>query len=268
MSHRIAVLVLACASAPYDQTIEAMRRTWGAQTAPPLDIFYVYGNPHDDAARDVLSRHTGGTAPVVADDAIAQIGDVLIAGCADHMRQQEDCLLRKRLIAFAHLAAADRYDLIYSVCAASYVDRHALVRRAAALPTRGVVHGTVSIDESRRAPFVSGASTIFSIDIARRLANDRQAIIDANQFGFRDDVTIGHWIATAMSRVPLPTVLEDIQHGRPMTADHIFMRDGAATVDYVLTPARDQRPVTDAFHYHFHSARAADMVQFHMRYFV
>ncbi len=267
MSNRIAVLVLACASPPYDETIEAIRRTWG-QAADGLDVYYLYGNPHDDQGRDLLSRYVAGRAPVVEQDAIVQIGDVLIAGCADHIDQQEDCLLRKRLIAFAHLAAADRYDFIYSVCAASYVDRHALIRRAASLPRNGVVAGSVAIDSSRRAPFVSGASTIFSVDIAHRLGSDRQAIVDANAFGFRDDVTIGHWIATRLSRVPLTTFLDDIEHARPMTADHVFVRDGEGSVGYVLTPPRDQRPIANAFHYHFHSQRAADMMQFHQRYFL
>ena len=68
---------------------------------PGLDIYYLYGNPHDDRARGVVSRYVGSTVPVVQDDAICQIGDVLIAGCADHLQQQEDCFLRKRLIALA-----------------------------------------------------------------------------------------------------------------------------------------------------------------------
>lgn len=267
MSKRIAVLVLACAAPPYDRTIAAIRRTWGERSSPDLDVYYLYGNPHTHQGRDLLSRHVGGTVPVVPDDGIVQLGDVLIAGCADHMHQQEDCLLRKRLIAFAHLAAADRYDLIYSVCAASYVDRRELVRRAESLPASGMVAGGIGIDPSRRAPFVSGASAIFSVDIARRLGRDRKAIIAANAFGFRDDVTIGHWIATRMSRVPLATFFEDIEQRRPMTSNHIFLQlDG--TVGYVTTPAPNQRPVANAFHYHFHSERSADMVQFHLRHFM
>jgi len=267
VSKRIAILVLACASPPYDHTVEAIRRTWGGESAPGPDVYYLYGNPHDDQARGLLSCYVGGTVPLVPDDAIAQIGDVLIAGCADHMRQQEDCLLRKRLMAFAHLACEDRYDLIYSVCAASYVDRHELVRRAESLPASGVVAGAVAIDASRSAPFVSGASTIFSVDVARQLGSDRKAIIDANAFGFRDDVAVGHWIATRLSRIPLVRFLEDIEQRRPMTPDHIFVRFGDGTVGYVTTPGQDQRPVANAFHYHFHSARADDMMQFHLRHF-
>jgi hypothetical protein len=267
VSNRIAVLVLACAAPPYDQTVEAIRRTWGGQSARGLDIYYLYGNPHDDQARRVLSPYVGGRAPVVQDDAICQVGDVLIAGCADRLRQQEDCLLRKRLIAFDHLAATDRYDLIYSVCAASYVDQRELVRYADSLLPKRMVAGAIGIDASREAPFVSGASMILSVDIARHLGSQRRAIIAGNAFGFRDDVTMGHWIATRVSRIPLATFIEDIEQGRPMTSDHIFVRYPQGTVDYVMARAEDHRALPNAFHYHFHSERAGDMMQFHRRYF-
>jgi hypothetical protein len=265
--NRIAVLVLACASPPYDRTVAAIRRTWGARAARRLDIYYLYGNPHDDAARGVLSRHLEGRLPVVEDDTICQRGDVLIAGCADHLRQQEDCILRKRLIAFDHLAKGDRYDLIHSVCAASYVDQQELVRFAGALIPSRVFAGAIGVDASRRAPFVSGASTILSVDIARQLGSRRSEIIAGNAFGFRDDVTIGHWIATQLSAVPLATFIDDIDRGRPMTPEHVFVLYPQGTVGYVLAPAGDHRPVPNAFHYHFHSERADDMLKFHERYF-
>lgn len=267
MSKRIAILVLACASPPYDQTVEAIRRTWGGQRVPGLDIYYLYGNPHDDRARSVLSRYVGGGLPVAQDDAICRVGDVLIAGCADNLGQQEDCILRKRLIAFAHLTAENGYDLIYSVCAASYVDQHELVRYADTLLPKRMVAGVISIDESRRAPFVSGASMILSMDIARELASRRKEIIEGNAFGFRDDVTMGHWIATRLSGIPLATFIEDIERQRPMTSDHIFVRHSEGMANYVTTSAQDHRRVPSAFHYHFHSERAADMMQFHWRHF-
>jgi transposase-like protein len=267
-SNRIAVLVLACASPPYDQAVETIRRTWGGQSLPQLDIFYLYGNPNDDRGRRVLSRYIGRSVPVVPDDVIRQVGDVLIAGCADDMSEQEDCLLRKRLIAFHHLAADDRYDLIYSVCAASYVDQRALVRYAETLIPSRMVAGEVFVDESRTAPFVSGASMLLSLDIARALGHDRKAIIEGNAFGPCDDVAMGHWIATRVARVPAAACIEDIERGRPLTADHIFVRQLGGTVHYVLARVEDQRPLAQAFHYHFHSQRSDDMLQFHRRYFV
>ena len=85
---------------------------------------------------------------------------MLIAGCADDMSEQEDCLLRKRLIAFHHLAADDRYDLIYSVCAASYVDQRALVRYAETLiPTPLAIRTMLRISSW---PWLQGAMTMRS----------------------------------------------------------------------------------------------------------
>ncbi len=266
--HRIAVLVLACASSPHYQTVEAIRRTWGAQTLPQVDIFYLYGNPKDDEGRRVLSRYVGRTVPVVPDDVLHQVGDVLIAGCADDLSEQEDCILRKRLIAFHHLAADDRYDLIYNVCAASYVDQRALVRYAETLVPTRMVAGVVSIDPTRRAPFVSGASMILSVDVARELGYARKAIIEGNAFASRDDVAIGQWIATRVARVPLSTFIEDIERCRPLTADHVFVRYPQGTVGYVTAPVEEQRPLAQAFHYHFHSQRSDEMLEFHRRYFV
>jgi hypothetical protein len=267
MSNRTAIVVLACATPPYDQLIDAIRCTWGSQSVPGLDIYYLYGNPHDRQAHAVLSRYVGGHLPVVEDDAIRQIQDVLIAGCADHLRQQEDCLLRKRLIAYDHLAAAGRYDLIHTVCAASYVDQEQLARYADSLIPRRVVAGAIGLAAASRTPFVSGASMILSVDVARELANNRKEIIAGNTFGFRDDVTVGRWIVTRLSRVALQTFIDDIERRRPMTPDHVFVPCPHGTVNYVTAPAQEHRPVPNAFHYHFNSQRALDMVRFHQRYF-
>src|ERR1700712_562138 len=130
MSNRIAIVVLGCVSSPYDRTIDAIRQTWGSQRVLGLDIFYLYGHPHSEEGRRVLAEYLGGSVPRVEDDGICHIEDVLIAGCADHINEQQDCLLRKRLSAFAYLSAGDRYDLIYTVCATSYVDQRQLVRYA------------------------------------------------------------------------------------------------------------------------------------------
>jgi hypothetical protein len=266
---RIAIVVLGCVSSPYDETIAAIRRTWGSQPVPSLDIYYVYGNPHDDAGRDVLSRYVGGRAPVVDDDAIRQIGDVLIVGCADHIHVQEECLLHKRLRAYAFLSIGDRYDLIYTVCATSYVDQEELVRYATSLASGRLVAGAIGIDVSSTAPapFVSGASMILSVEVARELGARRREIIAGNTFGHHDDVTVGQWIATRMSEVPLARFIGDIETQQPMTAAHIFVSCPRGTVDYVMAPAPEQRPVRHAFHYHFHSQKARDILQFHQRYY-
>jgi hypothetical protein len=266
-ANRIAIVVLACASPPYDRTIEAIRRTWGAQRVPGVDVYYLYGNPHDEEARRELSRHVDGRVPTVDADAIHQAGDVLIAGCADHIAEQEDCLLRKRLRAFEYLTAEDAYDLIYTVCATSYVDQERLARYTGSLSATQVIAGAISLEGASSTPFVSGASMILSADIARLLGIHRQEIIDGNTFGHYDDVTIGHWIATRVSRVPLATFIADIRQQRPMTSAHVFVSCPDGTVDYVTVAPADQRPAGDAFHYHFHSAKPDDMVLFHERYY-
>jgi hypothetical protein len=266
MTNRIAIVVLGCVSPPYDRTIEAIRQTWGAQQVAGIDIYYLYGNPDDDEGRRVLARYVGGGAPVVEADAICHIRDVLIVGCADHVNQQPDCLLRKRLRAFAYLAADDSYDLIYTVCATSYVDQHALARYAATLVAPRLVAGAVGIAQSR-APFVSGASMILSVEIARELGSHRQEIIDGNVFGHYDDVTMGDWIASRLSRVPLATFLLDVGRRGPLTEAHIFVKASRKSIDYVMAPAQDHRPVAAAFHYHFHSQEAHHMVAFHQRHF-
>jgi hypothetical protein len=263
---RIAIVVLGCLSSPYDRTIAASRQTWGGRRVPDVEIYYLYGNPHDDEGRRVVSDAVGGAAPLVEDDAICQIGDVLIAGCAAHISQQADCLLRKRLRAFAYLAATDRYDLIYTVCATSYVDQRQLARYARSLVGKRLVAGVISITAST-APFVSGASMILSVEIARELGAQRQQIIQTNVFGHYDDVTIGHWIADRLSRIPLAAFIADLEARRPMTPGHIFVACPEGTIDYVTVPAPQQRPVGDAFHYHFNSNRAQDIVGFHERYY-
>jgi hypothetical protein len=231
-----------------------------------LDIYYLYGNPHDEQGRRLLSRYVGASVPVVEDDAICEMRDVLIAGCADNVMQQDDCVLRKRLRAFAYLSSQDRYDLIYTVCATSYVDQHQLALYADSLVPGRWVAGAIGIDTSSRAPFVSGASMILSVDLARELGAHRNEIIEGNLFGQCDDVAVGHWIATRMSRVGLATFMEDVRKDRAMTADHHFVSCPEGTVDYVMVPPRDHRRVQNAFHYHFHSETANDMVQFHQRF--
>ena len=56
MSDRIAILVLACASPPYDVMIATIRNTWGGLSVPGVDIYYLYGNPEDEHARSVTRK--------------------------------------------------------------------------------------------------------------------------------------------------------------------------------------------------------------------
>jgi hypothetical protein len=265
MTKNIALVVLGCASPPYDVMIDTIRNTWAGVKVPGIDIYYLYGNPDDDHSRSVLSRYVvGGVIPVKEDQIIA-INDVLIAGCADNFRQQEDCILRKRLIAFGYLTSVGDYDLIYTVCATSYVDQQQLKLHARHLIAKRMISGAVSLNP-QGIPFVSGASMILSADVARQLGADRHEIIEQNRFGSRDDVTIGHWIVTRMSKLSLETFADDVRKQNSMTPDHIFVPYPRTTVDYVMVPVEKHRPVTGRFHYHFHSRKPGDMIRFHQRY--
>ncbi len=265
MAQNIAIVVLGCASPPYDAMIDTIRITWADIKVPGIDIYYVYGNPDDDYSKNVLSRYTSGRLNPVQDDQILIINDILVAGCADHLRQQEDCILRKRLIAFGYLTTVLNVDLIYTVCATSYVDQKRLRQHTAQLPSKGMISGGVSINP-KEIPFVSGASMLLSADVARQLYEDRHEMIKQNRFGSRDDVTIGHWIVTRMSNVPLETFARDIREQNPMTPGHIFVSCPRTTVDYVMAPMIKHKPVTGAFHYHFHSRKPEDMINFHRNY--
>lgn len=261
--NRIATLVLGCASPPYDIMIDVIQNTWGKVKVPGVDMYYLYGNPNNDDARSVLARVTGGDVPHVADNDIRLIQNVLIVGCADNYEQQEDSLLRKRLIAFEYLASTGDYDLIYTVCATSYVNQGQLIDHANRLrPTRSI-SGAVGLG-SAGTPFVSGASMLLSVDVAKELGRNKFTIFEHNQFGLRDDLTIGHWIGTHMSPVPYETLVHDIRARNPLTPDHIFAAYPHTTVDYVLAPAQTHQLVNDAFHYHFHSQRPNDMIDFHL----
>jgi hypothetical protein len=264
---RVAILVLACASHPYDRLISTVRRTWASRLLSGVDIYYVYGNPEPGPRAEVLSRYFAGDLPEVEPGAIHREGDILIAGCADTIDEQEDCLLRKRLTAFGYLSEQDEYDQIYTVCAASYVDLDHLRRYADSMPYRRTVSGRIGVDLTGTAPFISGASMLLTVDVARELSNNSEAIIDENQFGFRDDVTIGHWIASNLSKVPIDQVIKDVEEVSRFTRKHVFRPTEEREVDFVSTPQENQRPSPGAYHYHFHSKGSDQMVRFHARYF-
>lgn len=264
---RIAVLVLACVTEPYAEMVRTIRRTWGNRRIEGVDIFYVYGNVRGGDETREIARYTHRTPPTVEAGDIERFGDVLIAGCADLVGEQEDCLLWKRLLAFDHLSRDGDYDLIYTVCAASYVDLPQLVRNAARMPRTRAVSGPVSIDPAHSAPFVSGASMLLTADVARALGRRRREIIAGNVYGFRDDLTIGRWIASHISTVPLAEFIDDVVECRPLRPEHVFVVTSRQSVDYV-DKARDRhRPVPGAHHYHFDSRRPDDMARFHRRHF-
>ena len=265
---KIAILVLGCASGRYVELIDTIRRTWGQKQIANVDIYYLFGTVNEAAAHTALTRWLRGEIPPLEDGGICDVDKVLVTGCPDSIYVQEDCILRKRLIAFDYLASERDYDFIHTVCAASYVDQYELVRHVDQVAGRSLVSGALRIDTSGRAPFVSGASMLLSADVARSLASHRKDVVRENQFGFHDDVAIGQWIAQHLSGVPMEEIMDAIINGRSLPQDSIFVSSSYTTIDYVMAEADRFRPRRNVFHYHFHSAKAQDMADFHERYFL
>jgi hypothetical protein len=52
-----------------------------------------------------------------------------------------------------------------------------------------------------------------------------------------------------------------------LTPAHIFVSCPESSVDYVMAPPHEHRLRHRAFHYHFHSQKADDILQFHQRHY-
>lgn len=265
----VAILVLGCALDPYPELIDTIRRTWGEKRVRGVDIYYVFGIPDEAPAQTALASLLARDIPTVEDGGIIDIDKVLIAGCPDSIRVQQDCILHKRLIAFDYLASKRCYDFVHTVCAASYIDQYELVRHIEGLDSDGpLVSGAVGIDATGQAPYVSGASMLLSADVVKCLAENRADIVGSNAFGFRDDVALGQWIAEHVSSVEKEEIMEAIRTARSLPPGSIFTIAWDTSVDFVLADANDIRPQRGVFHYHFHSDRADWMANLHERYFL
>lgn len=267
---RTAILVLGCLLPVYVRCVQAIRRTWGATTAADVDVLYLYGTQvaDPDVERADLAALIGAPVPELDDGAAAVVGDHLLTGSGDLWADQADCVLRKRLIAFAHLAELERYDFVYNVCAGSYVDVDVLRRYVGGLPRRGVYHGPVSVCGTSGHPFVSGASMLLSMDVAADLAGHADEIIAGNDGALADDVAIGRWIARYRCEETEAEICGRIGAGVPATGGEAFVLPfGRGMVDWVLAPGSEHFPKRDTFHYHFHSQRSRELKAFHRRHF-
>ena len=109
---------------------------------------------------------------------------------------------------------------------------------------------------------------LLSADVARELARRRADIARKNDFGFRDDVAIGQWIAEYMSRAPMQEIIDALHNKHPLPPESFFRIASGTTVDFVRSHPEGMRPRRGVFHYHFHSAGAQNMADFHERYFL
>jgi hypothetical protein len=267
---RIAILVLACLMPVYDRCIGIIRATWGSRRRAGVDVFYVYGGLTSGTTPGLvpIEQVVGRARPDLRAGDVWASGDLIVTGTGDVYADQGDCILRKRLIAFGHLANRRNYDFVYTVCASSYVDVDTLQRYVGTLPATGVYHGPLSVCGATGYPFVSGASILLSRDLAAALSDDATAILAATDGAMPDDVAIGHWIADRYCAEPGAAISRRIGEGRKATDNQTFvLPDGIGMVDYVDAPAATQVPRRRAYHYHFHTGRMWEMEAFHRRFF-
>ena len=267
---RVAILVLGCLLTVYDRCIRAIRATWGSKRVRGADIFYVYGGQSANTDQEMVDiASLIARAPARLQDGEVWVsGDIILCGAADVREGQENCILRKRLIAFGYLANQRCYDFIYTVCASSYVDVEELKRYAGTLPATGVYHGALQVHGPSGYPFVSGASFLLSRDIAADLADSADAMLAAYPPAMPDDVVIGHFIANKHGRESAAAIAERIAVGARPTADQTFvMPYGNGSVDFVAAPAYSHVPRVKTYHFHFNSQRMWEMENFHRRFF-
>lgn len=268
---RIAILVLGCLLPAFERCIDVIRTTWGAHAIDGVDVFYVYGaQPTASGAALVpLEQLVDGPVPHLDDGEVWASRDVLLCGAADLFVDQPNCVLRKRLYAFGHLAVDRSYDFVHAVCASSYVDVAGLKRYVCDLPTwHGIYHGGLLVHEPTGYPFVSGASILLSRDIAGELGRRAPEILASYPESLPDDVVIGHVVASTRCAESLAEIGERIASGVKATANETFVvPNGWSSVDYVRADVESQVAQPQVFHYHFDSRRPSHLWRFHHRFF-
>lgn len=266
----VAVLVLGCLLPQYVTCLDVIERTWASRRFTGIDIFYAIGSHFDPSvvSTNAVEKYIGRDAPSLSAFQTRQSGNVIACGCADAIHLQNDSLLRKRLIAFNHLASTNKYDFVYTVCASSYVDQSRLRDYVESVEDDMLFHGPVAICEFTGRPYVSGASMLFSIDMIKRIIADTYRIIGDNEGRFADDVAISSWIARHFSDTPEEQIVENILADRRPTEDNTFVRPPSVwMIDYVDKDPAVQVPVENAYHYHFKTDMIGQMAEFHQRFF-
>ncbi len=266
----VAVLVLGCLLPQYERCLDIIRDTWASKRVADIDVYYAIGAHLDPTTVNAegIRKYFGNELPVLNAFESTSIGNVIACGCADSIALQRDCLLRKRLIAFGHLAAAGRYDYVYTVCASSYVDLAGLRAYVDTLEGDLLLHGPVGVCEFTGRPYVSGASMLFSMDLVKRLLEDTFRIIEDNDGRYADDVALGSWIARHVSDTDEEQIVANVRAGRRATGDNTFvMPKRPAMIDYVSVDTSRQVRVDGAHHYHFRTDSIEQMAAFHRRYF-
>jgi len=263
-------LVLACRSPVYDQCINTIRRTWGGRSHNDVDIYYVYGGQGGTNISDLVSIESliGHAKPELNDNEVWVGNDIILCGAADIIQEQQDCLLRKRLIAFNYLANEKKYDFIYTICASSYVDIDELKDYINNLSPSGVYHGPIGVCQSTGYPFISGSSILLSQDMAARLADNADAIIAFNNGNYADDVTFGYWIAEMICNESVADICTSIKESKKVSKlDAFVLPYNRGMTNFVHVPEEKHLPSEQMYHYHFNAQRIWEMEAFHLRFF-
>ena len=261
----VAVVVLGCLMPQYDNAIEIIQNTWGARKYSNIDIFYIFGShlqqPKTEQA--VLDKYAGQQVTPLPSFEAMQCDNVIVCGCADSIHLQQDCLLRKRLIAFSHLLEHYNHDYIYTVCASSYVDQKQLAAYIDTLSGERLFHGPVGVCQFTDLPYISGASMLFSRDLLVEMVSNKFQLIEDNQFRYPDDVAMGSWIARNVSNKTEKEIVDCIKNGKQVTDDNTFVAPtGRHMVDFVNAEIKDQAVVENAYHYHFSINSMEQMIEF------
>lgn len=175
---RVLVLVMCSDNAEHAKLPPTIRATWGRDDRDDFRILYHYG------------YRNGG--PPVTPGATAQDGDTIVCGVSDLW---EYCL-PKRILALDHARRHYSFDLLYSVCCGSYVDRDALLAWVADKPREKFYAGVNGPYRDSTWRYASGSGFFVSPDLVNLLADNRDEVMSLHpHLHHFDDVCIGHFLA-------------------------------------------------------------------------
>ena len=264
---RAAIVVLGCRLEAFAPILAAMRSTWGSVHNDNLDIYYAYGN----AGAGYALADAGVPNDWVPEGEVREHHDLLLVGAADLIHHQSDAILRKRLLSLQHLLAEHDHDAFLLLCASSYIDQDEFSTFLQNVDLTTAFHGIPNATDHDE-PFLSGSCMLFSRDLAEELVSNADAVIAAGDYQYADDVTIARWIAENISHQQPHEIMDRLfAHPAQLPGpDNTFQSFPASFQDFTIPPTdrspnEQHQPVDGCFHYHFATARPAEMRAFHHR---
>lgn len=167
---RVLILVLS-ADPGYAHMVQAIRDTWGRNTAAGTRLLYYYGRRNGYPAPD--------TGKVLRQD------DTMICDVQESLQS----VLRKTLMAYAEVLANEEFDYIFRCCCGSYVDTSQLIRFIEDKPLERFYCGAPLSHDGY--PYASGAGYFLSRDLVRLIVEQQDEIHRFKFPGHIDDVAVG-----------------------------------------------------------------------------